>query len=194
MNATALPQWEGSRHSIALSETAYLGGTGRLMFNPMSRGEVHRMVRQCLRVARTPAEIRRVMRVWREIHYLGRGQSDPIGVRQIRRHYYLDLPALRPVPHPWYPAAAVTIRYALPAGIPAALGLESPLEALEVARRMRQGTDWAEVVAGRVLWRPRWLLTFSDQAMGHDGGLYRGAGAQYLGKTAGGKGVWGWEL
>ncbi|WP_374713797.1 hypothetical protein, partial [Symbiobacterium terraclitae] len=64
----------------------------------------------------------------------------------------------------------------------------------EVVRRMRQGDDWAEVVAGRVLWRPRLLLSFSDPAQGHDGGLYRGAGAQYLGETAGGKGVWGWEL
>uniref|UniRef100_UPI0035B5592C hypothetical protein n=1 Tax=Symbiobacterium terraclitae TaxID=557451 RepID=UPI0035B5592C len=94
MTTAALPRWEGARHSTALAETAYLGPAGRLMFNPLSRGEVHRVVRQYLRVARTPAEIRRVMRVWREIHYLGRGQSDPIGVRQIRRHYYLDLPAL----------------------------------------------------------------------------------------------------
>ncbi len=64
----------------------------------------------------------------------------------------------------------------------------------EVVRRMRQGDDWAEVVAGRVQWRPRWLLSFSDPAVGHDGGLYRGAGARCLGETAGGKGVWGWEL
>lgn len=139
--------------------------------------------------------------------------------RTIRLSYYLDLPALRPTPVPWYPAAAVTIRYALPSGIPAELGLESPMQALEVARnfladdlrwpsvpdlapavlrevvrRLRQGTDWAELVAGRVLWQPRWLLTFSDPAQGHDGGLYRGAGAMYLGRRAGGKEVWGWAL
>uniref|UniRef100_UPI0035B56DAC hypothetical protein n=1 Tax=Symbiobacterium terraclitae TaxID=557451 RepID=UPI0035B56DAC len=94
MITAALPQLEGSRHSTALVETAYLGPGGRLAFNVRSRSEMRRVVRQWLRVARTPAEIRRVMRVWREIHYLGRGQSDPIGVRQIRRHYYLDLPAL----------------------------------------------------------------------------------------------------
>lgn len=214
-----VPQWEGARHSTALMQTAYLGGAGRLMFDPHSRGEMHRVVRQYLRVARTPAEIRRVMRVWREIHYLGKGHGSVFPPRTMRLHYYLDLPALRPVPHPWYPAAAVTIRYALLAGIPESLHLESPMEALEIARnfladdlrwpavpdlapeilrevvrRMRQGDDWAEVVAGRVHWRPRWLLTFSDPSMGHDGGLYRGAGAVHLGETAGGKGVWGWEL
>jgi len=216
---TALPRWDGARHSTAQVETCYLGHGGRLMFNPRSRGEVHRVVRQWLRVARTPAEKRRVMDVWRHIHYLGRGGGNVFPPRTIRLSYYLDLPALRPVPHPWYPAAAVTIRFALPGGVPADLGLKSPLEALEIARcfvaddlryphvvdlgpeilrevvrRMRQGDDWAEVVAGRVQWRPRWLLSFSDPAVGHDGGLYRGAGARCLGETAGGKGVWGWEL
>lgn len=219
MRTTALPRWEGARHSTALQETAYLAGGGRLMFDPHSRGQVHRVVRQWLRVARTPAEKRRVMDVWRHIHYLGRGGGNVFPPRTIRLSYYLDLPALRPVPHPWYPAAAVTIRFALPGGVPADLGLKSPLEALEIARcfvaddlryphvvdlgpeilrevvrRMRQGDDWAEVVAGRVQWRPRWLLSFSDPAVGHDGGLYRGAGARCLGETAGGKGVWGWEL
>lgn len=150
---------------------------------------------------------------------LGRGSGNVFPPRTIRLHYYLDLPALRPVPHPWYPAAAVTIRYALPGGVPEELGLESPMQALEIARcfvaddlryphvvdlgpeilrevvrRMRQGDDWAEVVAGRVLWRPRWLLSFSDPEVGHDGGLYRGAGAEYLGQLPGGKQVWGWQL
>ncbi|WP_374712271.1 hypothetical protein, partial [Symbiobacterium terraclitae] len=64
----------------------------------------------------------------------------------------------------------------------------------EVVRRMRQGDDWAEVVAERVKWRPRWLLSFSDPHVGHDGGLYRGAGALHLGRTTGGKEVWGWPL
>lgn len=219
MTTAALPRWEGARHSTALAETAYLGGTGRLMFDPHSRGQVHRVVRQWLRVARTPAEKRRVMDVWRHIHYLGRGGGNVFPPRTIRLSYYLDLPALRPVPHPWYPAAAVTIRFALPGGVPADLGLKSPLEALEIARcfvaddlryphvvdlgpeilrevvrRMRQGDDWAEVVAGRVKWHPQWLLSFSDPDVGHDGGLYRGAGAQYLGRLPGGKEVWGWPI
>lgn len=209
----------GARHSTSLVATAYLSQTGRLMFNPQSRGQVHQVVRQWLRVARTAEERARVMRVWREVHYLGRGQADPIGVRQIRLSYYLDLPALRPAPISWYPAAAVTIRFCLPNGVPRELGLESPLQALEIARnyladdlrypavpdlapeilrevvrRTREGTDWADLVNGRVKRRPRWLLTFSDPAQGHDGGLYQGAGAVYLGRRAQGKEVWGWAL
>jgi len=213
------PRWDGARHSTSQMPTAYLCGMGRLAFDPKNRSEMRRVVRQWLRVARTPAEKRRVMDVWRYIHYLGKGGGAVFPPRTIRLSYYLDLPALRPVPHPWYPAACVTIRFALPGGIPPELGLDSPMEALEIARnfladdlrwpavpdlapeilrevvrRMRVGTDWAEVVAGRVLWKPRWLLSFSDPAVGHDGGLYRGAGALYLGTTVGGKEVWGWPL
>lgn len=208
-----------ARHSTALMQTSYLGPNGQLLFDPHSRGEVRKVVRQYLRVAKTTEEKRRVMRVWREIHYLGRNQVDPIGARQIRLHYYLDLPVLRSTPEPWYPAAAVTIRFALPLGVPKELGLESPLEALEIARnfladdlryptvpdlapailrevvrRMRWGSDWAETVANRVRRQPKWLLSFSDPSVGHDGGLYQGAGAMYLGKTVGGKSVWGWKL
>lgn len=215
----ALPRWDGARHSTAQLQTAYLGGVGRLAFNPHSRGEMRRTVRQWLRVARTAEERRRVLDVWRHIHYLGKGGGAVFPPRTIRLSYYIDLPALRPAPHPWYPAASLTIRYALPGGIPADLRLDSPMQALEIARnyladdlrypavpdlapeilrevvrRMRQGDDWAEVVAGRVRWRPRWLLSFSDPVVGHDGGLYRGAGAQYLGQRSGGKEVWGWEL
>lgn len=216
------PTPAGARHSTTRVEALYLGPGGRLAFDPRSRGEVHRIIRQWLRVARTPAEVRRVMRVWREIHYLAKPERgptyDPIGARCIRLHYYLDLPCLRPAPEPWIPAAAVTIRFALPGGVPDWLGLESPLQALEVARmfaaddvrqmvrdfspavlrevvrRIREGRDWAEVVRGRVRWQPRWLLTWADPSVGHDGGLYRGAGAVYLGESAGGKLLFGWPL
>lgn len=219
MTTATVPQWQGARHSTALMPTTYLGIGGRLAFNVRSRGEVRRTIRQWLRMARTPAERRRVLDVWRYIHYLGRGGGSVFPPRTIRLSYYLDLPALRPVPHPWYPSAAVTLRFALPGGVPADLGLESPLQAVEIARcfvcddlrwptvpdlapavlravvrRMRQGDDWAEVVAERVKWRPRWLLSFSDPHVGHDGGLYRGAGAEYLGQLPGGKVVWGWPL
>lgn len=208
----------GARVSTTHAEANYLGAWGRVMGSPQSRGWVRNTVRQELKVARTAAEVRRVMRVWREIHYLGRGQSDPIGIKQIRLSYYLDLPALRAQPIPWFPAAAVTVRFALRNGIPQSLGLESTLQALEIARnftaddlrtsindfspsvlrevvrRLRQGTDWAETVRGRVLWQPRWLLSFSDPRAGHDGGLYRGAGAVFLGERTQGKHVWGWRL
>jgi hypothetical protein len=161
------------------------------------------------------------MDVWRTIHYLAKPERgpkyNPIGQMCIRIHYYLDLPALRAEPTPWYPAASVTVRYALPGGVPKVLGLESPLQALEIARnfvaddirlirdmsptilrevvrRIKEGSDWASVVKGRVLWEPQWLLSFSDPAVGHDGGLYLGAGADYLGTLPSGKEVWGWPL
>lgn len=123
-----------ARHSTTRAQALYLGAWGRLLGNPLSRGWVHREVRLGLRVARTPAEISRVMRVWREVHYLGRGSGQVFPPRTIRLHYYLDLPCLRCPPVPWIPAAAVTVRYALPGGVPAHLGLDSPLQALEIAR------------------------------------------------------------
>lgn len=214
---SAVPR--SARVSTTSSTALYLGHTGVILGNPRSRSWVRKIVRSELRVARTAAEKRRVMRVWREIHYLGRGQADPIGIRQIRLSYYLDLPCLRPQPEPWIPAACVTIRYALPAGIPDWLGLDSPLQALEIARsfvaddlrwphiadfspavlrevvrRIRQGDDWREAVRGRVLWEPRWLLSYADPAVGHDGGVYRGAGARFLGETSGGKLLFGWPV
>lgn len=218
-------QPQGARHSTTLVATSYLGESGRLAFNPRSRGEVHQTVRQWLRVARKPEEIARVMRLWRQVHYLARPDKgphwDPIGREQVRLHYFLDLPALRPTPVPWFPAASVTVRYcnALNGGLWQEMGMESPLQALEIARnflcddlrfptvpdlapeilrevvrRIRQGDEWAGVVAGRVKWQPQWLLTFSDPGVGHDGGLYRGAGAMHLGTRVQGKELWGWPL
>lgn len=223
MNAQAPHTPQSARHSTSLLTTAYLGSTGRLMGNAHSRGWVHQTVKQWLRVARTPVEVRRVMQIWRQVHYLAKPEKgphwDPIGRESIRIHYYLDLPALRTAPVPWYPAAAVTVRYCLPGGIPSSLGLDSPLQALEIARnyladdlrypgvpdlapeilrevvrRIRHGDDWATTVAGRVQWQPQWLLTFSDPGVGHDGGLYRGAGAVYLGDRKQGTQLWGWPL
>lgn len=211
-----------ARHSTTLVETSYLGESGHLMGNHRSRGWVHQTVRQWLQVARTSREIARVMRLWREVHYLAKPDRgphyDPIGKQAIRLHYFLGLPALRAVPEPWIPAAAVTLRFCLPGGIPKELGLQSPLQALEIARnfvaddlrlsvrdlspeilrevvrRTRAGQDWAKVIRGRVLWKPQWLLTFGDPGVGHDGGLYQGAGGTFLGMRTGGKQVWGWRL
>lgn len=216
----------GARVSTTRVPVSYLGGAGFLLGNPRSRGWVRGMVRQELRVAKTPVEKRRVMDVWRHVHYLGRGKGGVFPPKTIRIHYYLDLPALRPLPHTWVPAAAVTIRYALLTGGGSGwrdrlvdLGMESPMQALEIARsfvaddlrypaindlspsilrevvrRMRTGTEWQEIVAGRVQWRPVWLLSYSDPAVGHDGGVYRGAGAEFLGETSAKKQLWGWRL
>lgn len=41
---------------------------------------------------------------------------------------------------------------------------------------------------------PRLLLTYADPALGHDGGLYRGAGGRFLGPGAGGRLLFGWAL
>lgn len=41
---------------------------------------------------------------------------------------------------------------------------------------------------------PRLLLTYADPGVGHDGGLYRGAGARYLGAGAQGRLLFGWPL
>jgi hypothetical protein len=213
-----LPQPVGARHSTAQAITSYLGEAGILLPEVYTRTGLKRTVRDHLRVASRRDEIARVMKLWREVHYLGRGQHDPIGRRSIRLHYYLDLPALRAVPHPWIPAAAVTVRFCLPGGLPDSLGLDSPMQALEIARcfaaddlraniqdftpavlrevvrRIRDGQEWAKVIRGRVQWRPLWLLTYSDPGVGHDGGLYRGAGAQFICEARGGKHLWGWPL
>ena len=188
-----------ARHSTTTAVHRYLGDNGVLLGEPRSRAWVRRAVRQGLRVARSAAEIRRVMDVWRHVHYLGKGGGSVFPPKTIRLHYFLDLPCLRAAPEPWIPAACVTVRYCLPGGIPASLRLESPLQALEIARsfvaddlryprsltyspailrevvtRLRQGTDWQRVVAGRVQWKPLWLLTYADPGVGHDGGVYRG--------------------
>src|SRR5690606_25346228 len=97
----AIPR--SARISTTTTASHYLGEGGHLLGQPQSRAWVRRTVRNWLRVARTAEEKSRVMRVWREIHYLGRGQADPIGIRQIRISYYLDLPCLRPGPEPWIP-------------------------------------------------------------------------------------------
>lgn len=41
---------------------------------------------------------------------------------------------------------------------------------------------------------PRLLLTYADPSVGHDGGLYRGAGARYLGAGVGGRMLFAWSL
>lgn len=48
--------------------------------------------------------------------------------------------------------------------------------------------------AGGLYAAPRLLLTYADPALGHDGGLYRGAGGRYLGAGAGGRLLFGWAL
>lgn len=53
------------------------------------------------------------------------------------------------------------------------------------ARKCREGGLYAV---------PRLLLTYADPALGHDGGLYRGAGARYLGPGAQGRLLFGWAL
>lgn len=53
------------------------------------------------------------------------------------------------------------------------------------ARKLRAGGLWAV---------PRLLVSYADPAVGHDGGLYRGAGATYCGPGAQGRLLWAWAL
>lgn len=60
-----------------------------------------------------------------------------------------------------------------------------PLREEWCARKLREGGLRAV---------PRLLATYADPAAGHDGALYRGAGATYCGRGAGGKLLFAWAL
>lgn len=53
------------------------------------------------------------------------------------------------------------------------------------ARKCRPGGLWAA---------PRLLVAYADPAVGHDGGLYRGAGAAFCGPGAQGRLLFAWAL
>lgn len=60
----------------------------------------------------------------------------------------------------------------------------------QVVRRL--AADWEQHKCTRLQARPRLLATWSDPGVGHDGGLYRGAGAVALGGAT--KQLWAWAL
>ena len=56
------------------------------------------------------------------------------------------------------------------------------------------GEELAQRKLGTLRAPPRLLLTYADPAMGHDGALYRSAGARFCGPGAGGKLLFSWAL
>lgn len=60
-----------------------------------------------------------------------------------------------------------------------------PLGEEWTARKCREGGLWAV---------PRLLVTYADPGVGHDGGLYRGAGARFCGPGSQGRLLFAWAL
>lgn len=60
-----------------------------------------------------------------------------------------------------------------------------PLAAEWTSRKCRPGGLWAA---------PRLLVSYADPDVGHDGGLYRGAGARFCGPGRGGRLLFAWAL
>ena len=57
------------------------------------------------------------------------------------------------------------------------------------------GDEWnARKLTGGLEAPARLVLTYADGGMGHDGGLYKGAGGVYVGKTVNGKIAYAWAL
>lgn len=65
-----------------------------------------------------------------------------------------------------------------------------PLALRKVVRRL--AADWEQHKCQRLQAKPRVLATWADPGVGHDGGLYRGAGAVALGGRD--KQLWAWAL
>ena len=208
-----------SRRETALQRTAYLAQLP-LEARPGSRAWVRQALR--LRVAERTADRALVADVVRRRHYLGRWPAPPrtlilsyladlAGVEAgaagaagmvmiaLLAGQYHALKALDV-----HPCSALTLVRSwracdlgpdtAPDFMPQVLrrvvggcrrsGLR-PLAEEWQARKCREGGLYAV---------PRLLLTYADPALGHDGGLYRGAGARYLGPGAQGRLLFGWPL
>jgi len=67
-----------------------------------------------------------------------------------------------------------------------------PLVLRRTVRRL--ASDWSALKCQNLKAKPRLLVTFADPTVGHDGGLYLGAGATALGPGASGKLLFAWAL
>lgn len=222
MSAVPLPHLphdpQDARVSTTKMSTSYFG-TGMVWGRPDNRTWVRAAIRDHLRVAQSREERHRVAYVWKHIHYLARGRY-PFRETTII-NYYLDLPGWRHTPHEAnIPAACASLRYCV-LGVPwREMGCEHPMDVMELARNfvaddVREIRDFSPAILREIVRRmqrmddwnwnnarlqnpvrtpPRWLVTYSDPAVGHDGGLYRGAGAQFICESVGGKHLWGWRL
>lgn len=189
---------------------------------PMKRGDVHRLLR--LRVAESRQDISAVNRVWLERHYLRRRPVPPrVKVLHVLGALQGidtgDAGCACAVTIALLSGTASRVQRSLCA----ALGLH-PCNVLELARSWRSdlltpeiapdlmpftlrrivkggngvkplADEWNERQLNAGLEAPaRVLLTYADGSVGHDGGLYKGAGAIFVGKTVNGKLAFAWPL
>lgn len=202
-----LPPYAVSRRDTTWAKATHLRALP-LFDRPGTRGWVHRAL--TLRVAESRRDVREVSRIVLERHYLRRRATPP---RTLVLSYLASLGGAGS-------AAAMCQVALLPSNLAqllAQLGLH-PCSVLtltrcwraddlgpevapdlmpEVLRRAvkRLAADWIErKCSDRLRAEPRLLVTYADPALGHDGGLYAGAGAVPLGVARSGKLLHGWAL
>jgi hypothetical protein len=189
---------------------------------PMTRGQVHRAL--SLRVAECPADVAMVGKIWLERHYLRRRPVPPkVKVLHVVGALAgVDSGAAGcscAVTIALLSGTASRVHRSMCA----ALDLH-PCNVLELARSWRADAltpdvapDFMPFVLRRIVkggnglrpladeWNSRKLtagltaparvlLTYSDGSVGHDGGLYLGAGAVCVGSTLNGKRAFAWAL
>lgn len=214
---------EGARVSTTAMQTSYYG-TGVAWGNTRSRSWVRNTIREHLRVAESREDRHRVMDVWKRHHYLADGRSpfkpktthisyildmpgwvmsDPPGIPSACASLIYCKPGgIRPLLGRLGCTTTMQVMELVRnfvADDVREIPDFSPRVLREIVRRMRQGDDWERNNARlenscRSDCRPRWLITYADPAVGHDGGLYRGAGAEEIGESASGKLLFGWPL
>lgn len=189
---------------------------------PMTRGQVHR--RLSLRVAEVSRDITLVNRVWMERHYLRRRPVPPrVKVLHIVGDVSGVDPGAAGCSVAVTVALLSGTASRVHRSLCAALELH-PCNVIELARSWRSDALTPEVapdlmpfalrriVKGGNGLKPlaeewntrrlnaglsapaRVLLTYADGSVGHDGGLYLGAGAVAVGRTANGKRAFAWAL
>jgi hypothetical protein len=189
---------------------------------PMTRGDVHR--RLMLRVAESRRDVAAVNRVWMERHYLRRRPVPPkVKVLHIMGALQGvdagDAGCACAVTVALLSGTASRVHRSLCA----ALDIH-PCSVLELVRSWRSdaltpevapdlmpfalrrivkggnglkplAVEWNERQLNGGLTAPaRMLLTYADGTVGHDGGLYLGAGAVHVGSTVNGKLAFAWAL
>lgn len=189
---------------------------------PMTRGDVRRRLE--LRVAESRADVAMVGHVWRERHYLRRSPVPPrVKVLHVAGQLAGVAPG-GPGCSVAVTVALLSSTKSLPFQLVCQALDVHPCSVLELVRCWRDDRLTPEVapdlmplvlrrlVAGgngleplRAAWDSRKLgegltaparvlLTYADPGVGHDGGLYRGAGGVLVGQTKNGKLCFAWAL
>lgn len=189
---------------------------------PMKRGHVHR--RLALRVAEAPRDVTMINRVWMERHYLRRRPVPPrVKVLHIVGDIAGVDPGSAGCSVAVTVALLSGTASRVHRSLCAALDLP-PCNVIELARSWRSDSltpdvapdlmpfalrrvvkggnglkplaeEWNSRRLNAGLTAPaRVLLTYADGSVGHDGGLYLGAGAVPVGRTVNGKLAFAWAL